>query len=107
VNGVQAYVLKIDADGAQATWYLDPKTKLPLRSEFSTRGKSGPVTRVVDYGGWKNFDGVNLYTTRTVIDDGKVASKDTIKEWTINPKIDPALWQTPKSAEPAASDQPK
>jgi hypothetical protein len=107
IGDVQTNVLKINADGAEATWYLDPKTNLPLRSEFSALGQAGPVNRASDYSDWKSFSGVNLYTTRAVSDNGKPSAKDTIKEWVINPKIDPKIWEkSPESATPSA-DQPK
>ena len=98
LNGVEANVLKINADGAEATWYLDPKTSLPVRSEFAALGQTGPVQRTSDYADWKPFGGVNLYTTRTVNDNGKLSSKDTIEEWNLNPQIDPAIWQKPASS---------
>jgi zinc protease len=106
VGDVEANVLKINADGAEATWYLDPKTNLPLRSEFSALGQAGPVNRTSDYSGWKSFSGVNLYTTRAVSDNGKPSAKDSIKEWVINPKIDPKIWEKPAESAPPA-DQPK
>jgi zinc protease len=107
INNVDANVLKVDADGAAFTWYLDPKTNLPLRSEFTAAGRSGPVSRTLDFADWKSFDGLNLYTNRVVSDNGKVSSKESIRQWIVNPKIDPSIWQAPKSTEPAASDQPK
>ncbi len=108
INNVDANVLKLNADGALATWYLDPKTDLPLRSEFSAVGQAGPVTRTVDFADWKPVDGVNLYSSRTVSDNGKVTSKESIKEWIFNPKIDPSIWKMPASAsEPTAGEQPK
>lgn len=106
LGDVDANVLKINADGAEATWYLDPKTNLPLRSEFSALGQAGPVNRASDYSDWKSFSGINLYTTRTVSDNGKPSAKDTIKEWVINPKIDPKIWEKPAASE-APADQPK
>ena len=98
VGDVEANVVKIDADGAQATWYLDPKTNLPMRSEYSAFGQSGPVNRVSEYSDWKSVDGVMLYNTRTLSDNGKVTSKDTIKQWTLNPKVDLKLWEKPAGA---------
>jgi hypothetical protein len=106
VGTVDANVLKINADGAEATWYLDPKTNLPLRNEFAALGQTGPVSRTSDYSNWKSFSGVNLYTSRAVSDNGKPSSKDTIKEWVINPKIDPKIWEKPAATE-APADQPK
>ena len=101
IGDVQTNVLKINADGAEATWYLDPKTNLPLRSEFSALGQAGPVNRASDYSDWKSFSGVNLYTTRAVSDNGKPSAKDTIKEWVVNPKIDPKIWEKPAASEPS------
>jgi zinc protease len=104
VGDVDANVVKIDADGAQATWYLDPKTNLPIRSEFGAFGQSGPVNRVSEYGDWKSVGGLMLYNSRTLSDNGKVTSKDAIKQWIVNPKVDPKLWEKPAAA-PAASEQ--
>jgi zinc protease len=107
IREVEANVLKINADGAEATWYLDPKTDLPLRSEFSALGQAGPVNRASEYSDWKSFSGVNLYTNRAVSDNGKPSAKDTIKEWVINPKIDPKIWEKPADSAPPSTDQPK
>ena len=101
VGDVDVNVVQLNADGAKATWYLDSKTSLPVRSEFNAFGQSGPVTRTADYADWKPFGGVNLYTSRTLSDNGKMTSKDTIKQWAINPKIDPKIWEKPVSTPPA------
>lgn len=106
VGDVDANVLKINADGADATWYLDPKTNLPLRSDYTAVGQAGPVTRSVEFSDWKPVDGVMLYSNRVITENGKPSSKDTMKQWTINPKVDPSAWQKPASA-PGESDQPK
>lgn len=105
VGDVQANVLKIDADGADCIWYLDPNTNLPMRSEFGTVGQTGPVTRTIDFTDWKPFDGVNLYTGRTVSDNGKVTSRETVKQWVINPKIDAKIWEKPAASEAPAQPQ--
>jgi hypothetical protein len=107
IGDVEANVLKIDADGADATWYLDPRTNLPVRSEYPAIGQTGPITRSIDFSDWKAFDGVNLYTNRTVSENGKVSSKDSIKQWVINPKVDLSMWQKPASSPAATSEQPK
>jgi len=101
LGDVEANVLKINADGADAVWYLDPKTNLPLRSEYAAMSQSGPVSRAADFADWKPVDGITLYTARTVSDNGKVTAKESIKQWTFNPKIDPAIWQKPDSSAPA------
>ncbi len=106
INDVDANILKINADGAQATWYLDPKTNLPLRSEFSATGQTGPVARTYDFAEWKVTNGVNLYNARTVSENGKVTSRETIQQWTMNPTVDPSVWKMP-AAPPEASEQPK
>ena len=81
---------------------------MPLRSEFSAIGQAGPVTRTLDYSNWKPVQGVNLYGSRTVSENGKVTSKEKIEEWTLNPKIDPSVWQAPAAAaEPAGENKPK
>lgn len=95
VGDVETNVLKINAKGAEATWYIDPKTSLPVRIEYPALGQSGPVTRTIDVSAWKTFGGLNLYTQRTVSENGKLVSKDTINDWIINPKVDPNLWQKP------------
>jgi len=107
IGDVDANVLKINADGADATWYLDPKTNLPLRSEFSAVGQAGPVTRTLDFADWKAVDGVLLYMSRTVSENGKVTSQETVKQWVVNPNIDPKLWQIPAAAPAESTEQPK
>ncbi|HEY3928753.1 MAG TPA: pitrilysin family protein [Candidatus Koribacter sp.] len=107
VGDVEANVLKIDADGVPTTWYLDPKTNLPIRSEFSAVAQAGPVTRTIDFKDWKPVEGITLYMARTVSDNGKPSLKETIKQWTINPKVDPNYWQKPAATAQPEGEQPK
>ena len=55
----------------------------------------------MDLADWKAVDGVTLYGTRNITENGKPVSKDSVKQWTINPKVDPSLWQKPPSSAPS------
>ena len=95
VGDATASILEVNADGTETRWLIDPATGQLLRTVSNSVGPSGPTVRTIDLGGWKITDGINLYTERTVSEDGKVVAKDTIKEWMVNPKVDQSIFEKP------------
>ncbi|HEX9985137.1 MAG TPA: pitrilysin family protein, partial [Thermoanaerobaculia bacterium] len=65
VNGAQAQVLDINADGASVRWLVDPATGRLLRKVSQARGPQ-PGEQITDYGDWKNFGGLMYPTTAKV-----------------------------------------
>ncbi|HWR35334.1 MAG TPA: pitrilysin family protein [Clostridia bacterium] len=101
LDGKQAAIFDINADGAEARWYIDPNTGEVLRSLSTVMGQTGPAEREVDYSAWKDFGGVKMFTVRTLKENGQQIASDTIEEWTINPQVDPKLFDKPAPAKQA------
>jgi zinc protease len=95
VGDAEAAVLTISGDNSTVRWFVNPATGELLQSESNAIGQSGPTKRVMQFGDWKNVDGVNFYNQRTVSENGQVIAKDEIKTWTINPTVDPKQFEKP------------
>jgi len=96
IGEMEAEVLQIDADGAQATWDVDPASGRVLRASFHANGQSGPVHREIDFSDYRDAGGLTLPYKRSTRDDGQPVAETTVEEITVNPQIDPALFQKPK-----------
>jgi zinc protease len=95
VGDTDASVLTISGDTSTVRWFVNPATGELLQTESTAIGQSGPTKRVMHFGDWKNVDGVNFYSQRTVSENGQVIAKDEIKSWTINPPVDPKQFEKP------------
>ncbi len=101
IGEINADVLKINADGAECTWYLGPDG-LPVRTKAMATSRSGPVQRVVDYSGWKPVNGIFLWTNRSVTENGEPTIQERVKEWVVNPNVDPKLFEKPAAPQNAS-----
>ncbi len=98
VGGADSAVLDIVGDGAEMRWYVDPASGHVLRSRFRTLGNAGPVDRVVDYSDWRDTGGLSLPYKRTVRENDEPYSQDEIKEFQLNPPLDPKTFEMPADA---------
>jgi hypothetical protein len=83
--------LEINAEGASATWVIDPASGKVLRKISQGRGGE----QVVEYSEWKTFDGVTLpvaYSVKTGGQDAGSAKTGTVE---INPSVDPKVFVKP------------
>lgn len=97
IGDTEAAVLEISGGNMQVRWLIDSKTGAVLRTVGQNLGQTGPVQRVTEYSGWKPLEGLNLYTTRIIRENGEDTASDTVQEWIINPPIDPKLFERPAS----------
>ena len=95
VGSTEAAVLNISGDGTNFRWVVNPATGELLEAISEVTGRQGPTERVIQFSDWKTVDGVNFYNQRTVSDGGTVVAKDTIKSWTVNPPVDPKMFEKP------------
>ncbi len=95
VDDTNAAVLDINADGAASRWYVDPAKGELLRAEFKSGGMQGPVERQVDYSDYRDVNGIRFAFKRITRDNGEVAAQTTVKEITINPPVDAAVFKKP------------
>lgn len=94
----EATVLDLDADGAHARWYVDPKSGRVLRAIFERNTQSGPVRSITDYSDWRTVGGVTLPFKRKITEGGKEGGSAEIKEMAINPAVDPKSFERPTPA---------
>jgi zinc protease len=95
VGDINAAVLEISGDGTQTKWLVDPSNGQLLETINNAIGQAGPAVRTTDLKDWKTVDGINFYSERTVSEAGKTILKDTLKNWSVNPTIDPKLFEKP------------
>lgn len=95
IGNTTASILDISGGGTETRWFIDPANGQLLRTVNNSVGQSGPTIRTMDLSDWKMVDGINFYTQRTVSENGKVMAKDTVKEWTVNPQVDPKMFEKP------------
>lgn len=96
IGDVDAGILDIAGPGFKSRWFVNPATGQILRTSNDAVGPTGPTTRIIDLSDWKVTDGINYYTQRTVSEGGKVVVKDTVKNITVNPQVDPKLFEKPQ-----------
>jgi zinc protease len=92
VNGVDALVLDVNADGSMARWYVEPSGRL-LRS--LTHSSMPPGDVITDFADWKAFSGINLPTTATVTRNGEKAAELKLSAVELNPVVDEKAFVKP------------
>ncbi len=98
IGEAEAAILDLDADGARARWYVDPKSGHVLRTSFERNTQTGPVRSTTDYSDWRTVSGVTLPFKRKITEGGKEGGSAEIKQLTINPAVDPKLFERPAPA---------
>ena len=98
IENTEAAILDVSSGPFQMRWFIDPKTGAVLQSVGESVGQTGPVQRTTQYSNWKDTSGLTLYTERKVIENGDAVATDTIEQWTINPPVDPKLFERPTTA---------
>jgi len=100
IGDVEARILEINADGAEARWYVDPQSGKVLRTAFEAAGRAGPTLRVTDNLEWMTVDGITLPSKQSISENGQASGSSTVKELVINPTVDPKLFERPAVAKP-------
>lgn len=100
IGDVEAKILDVSADGADTRWYVDPQSGKVLRVAFQTMGMGGPAMQVMDNSDWKTVDGISLPCKQAVKQDGQDAGSNDMKEFIVNPAVDPKLFEKPAAAKP-------
>jgi zinc protease len=86
VNGVNARVLEINADGQTVKWYVDPATGKVLRSVGRASGPM-PGEAITEFTEWKSFGGLNLPAAAATTVNGERAMSMTVNNIEVNPAI--------------------
>ena len=100
IGDVEAKILEVNADGAEARWYVDPQSGKVLRTAFQAVGMSGPTQRTTDNLEWQTVDGISLPSKQIISENGQESGSSTVKELVINPTVDPKLFERPPGPKP-------
>jgi zinc protease len=104
IGDVEATVLHINADGAEATWWVDPSGHV-VRERYTTVEMTGPVERTVDRSDFRATNGITLAMKRVALDNQKPTASTQVKEIEFNPTVAPNAFVKPAGAkEPGGSD---
>jgi len=80
VDGIDATVVDVSADGATTRWWIAPGGEL-LQEQYTEVGQSGPSTMTVKYSEWKSFDGLKL-PTKYALHGGEEAGDSSMSQST-------------------------
>jgi zinc protease len=93
VDGVDAQLLEVNAQGSSVKWWVDPATGRVLR-RASTGARGEQVTTLGD---WKSFNGINVATTFSTTANGEVQSSGKVTSVEVNPTVDVKMFEKPAS----------
>jgi hypothetical protein len=94
VNGVDAQVLEINADGSALKWYVEPSGRL-LRTVSRASGPM-PGEQMTDWADWKSFGGINLPTKAKMTRNGETVAEAEMSEAEVNPTLDANAFVKPQ-----------
>lgn len=90
VNGVNARVLDINADGDQVRWLVEPSTGRILRTVRKGIRPDGSATdSIADYSDWRTVSGISIPFK------GGIGEGET-QYFEINPPLDPRIFELPR-----------
>lgn len=96
VGEVEAKILDVNADGVVVRWLIDPHTGQILRISGHVLWTGGPGEQVIDLDDWKIVQGISVPFKATIAHGGQPSGWVEIKEFEINPRVDPKLFEKPK-----------
>jgi zinc protease len=98
IGEVEAKILDVNADGAEVRWFVDPQSGRILRAAWkSMGGPAGPADMVADYADWKPVAGLTLPFKVTRTRSGEKEATVELKDFEINPSVDPKLFEKPEA----------
>ncbi len=95
VGDIEANALDVNADGAEFRWLIDPQSGKILRTAARTMGMGGPAEEAVDFSDWRDVQGFPVPHKLKILRDGQDAGSAEVKEYEINPQVDPKLFEKP------------
>jgi zinc protease len=101
VGDVEAQLLDINANGAEARWFIDPQNGRILRTSAHIVDMAGPAEQVLDFSEWKEFGGIPFATKIKITRDGQDGGSVDVEQIEINPTVDPNLFEKPAQKTPA------
>jgi zinc protease len=98
VGEVEAAILDVNADGAEARWWVDPGSGRILRTAATVVGRGGPGRQVIDYSDFRTVDGLVVAFKQAMTRDGQPAASAELREIEVNPSPDPKVFEKPATA---------
>jgi len=98
VGETEAVTLDIYTGNLHERWFINPHNGELLRATYEGVSQEGPEQRVIDYSVWKQIDGITLPYKSVTTRNGESAENETTESWTVNPKVDPSIFQKPAAA---------
>jgi hypothetical protein len=95
VGEVESRILDVNADGAQVRWFVDPQSGHILRDSYQSSAEGAPAQKVTDYADWKSVEGISVPFKQTTTRSGEKDASIEIKEYQINPEVDPKIFEKP------------
>lgn len=95
LGGVEAKILELSMDGAEAKWFVDAASGRILRSVSRAAGMGGPGEQAVDYSDWRTVQGLNHPFKRQLTRNGEDAGSIEVREFEVNPPVDPKAFEKP------------
>jgi len=90
--------LRVDfTDGGSAILNFDPRSKLPLSTEYKSVGEGGTASNEVRYYRWIEFSGINCPTFQDFYRDGKQTARVSFDTVSFNETLPDKLWVKPLS----------
>ncbi|HKZ33387.1 MAG TPA: pitrilysin family protein [Vicinamibacteria bacterium] len=96
IGEVEARILELSVEGSDVRWFVDATNGRILRTTSHTMGPAGPAEQTLDYSDWRMVDGVAFAFKRTIKRNGEDAGAIELSEVTINPDVDPKLFEKPR-----------
>ena len=90
------YKIKMTGNGANITYYVNAKTYLldKVVSTANMGGQEGEIT--ISFSDYRKLDGGLMYPYATTLDLPQISLAITSKKITVNPTIDPTVFDMPK-----------
>lgn len=82
-------------DGGFGIVNFDPKSKLPLSTEYKTTGEQGPINNEARFYRWVNFGGILFPTLQDFYREGKQTARVSFDEVTFNTSVPDKLFTKP------------
>ncbi len=106
VGEVETKILDVNADGAEVRWFVDPQSGRIIRASWQSMGMGGSGETVADYTDWKSVEGISVPFKEIRTRGGEKEASVEVKEFELNPKVDPKLFEKPTSKAGGNSNQP-
>jgi zinc protease len=97
VGDLEAQVLELNVDGAEAKWWVDPQTGRILKTSARVSGMGPPADQVIEYSDFRTIGGMPIPFKQKLTRDGQDAGSVELQEFEVNPTIDPTTFEKPKA----------